>query len=98
MPDLIHVLDPTMPAPRLSRGLAPRVDTVNGKTVGLRVRWTRFEAFMDRFHELLQERYSPASVAWSNEELTRTRKGAKGSPGAETFFNSAECAVLGLAA
>lgn len=93
----IELLDPTMPVPARSRELAPRVDTPDGKTVGLRVRWTRFEVFMDRFEQLLQERYRPEGIIRLGQELTAYKAG-KASPRADEFFERADWAVLGLAA
>lgn len=97
MSKMIELLDPTMPGPTAARDLAPRVETVNGKTVGLRVRWTRYEVFMDRFEELLQERYEPEAIVRLGQELTAYKAG-KASPRADEFFERADWAVLGLAA
>ncbi len=53
----IEVLDPTMEGPKVRRKLAPRVESVDGRNVGLRIFWSRFDIFMKRFEELLRKRY-----------------------------------------
>lgn len=96
----IEFLDPTMSSSASAHELAPRVETVNGKTVGLRVQWTRFELFMDRFEELLQERYQPEGIVRISGKTAGKLmdKAGMASPRAEEFFQKADWAVLGLAA
>ena len=54
---MIEVLDPTMEGPKVNNKLAPLVDDINDKGVGLRIFWSRFDLFIKRFEELLRSRY-----------------------------------------
>lgn len=94
---LIEVMNPTMRPPRAAKGLAPRPETLNGKTAAFRVKWSRFEVFMDRFEELFRERFQPREIVKTNEELTRF-VAKKGSGKSEEFFSKADWAIMGLAA
>ncbi len=94
---LIEVLDPTEEGPKGARLLAPRLEDVNGKTVGFRMQWTRFDVFMDRFEELFRERFAPKEVlrltGMHSSYFTGTR--ARES---DEFTSQLDWAVVGLAA
>lgn len=59
---LIEVLDPTMEAPKTRRKLTPPLDSLEGKNVGFRIFWSRFDIFMRRFEELLRARHQVGEV------------------------------------
>lgn len=42
--------------------LAPVLKDVRGKAAGFRIQWSSFGIFMERFEELLRERYKPSTV------------------------------------
>lgn len=58
----MEVLDPTMEGPKLRRKMVPLLDSVDGKNVGFRIFWSRFDIFMRRFEELLRERFRVGEI------------------------------------
>lgn len=58
----IAVLDPVSEGSDEVLPLPPRLDSVKGKSIGVRVHWTRFDAFAQRVEEVLREKYGAAKT------------------------------------
>lgn len=111
---MIEVLDPTMEGPKVRRELAPLLSDVNGKNVGFRIFWSRFDVFMEWFEELLRERHSVGEVVRyyghmgdlvgaktdgaSEVMLGKNIDEAERRRLVKEFYDKSQWAVLGLAA
>lgn len=110
----IEVLDPTMEGPKVRRALAPLLSDVDGKNVGFRIFWSRFDVFMERFEELLREHYGVGDLVkfyGHMGDLTGGRTDGSSEPMVgkrideaerqrltKEFYDKSQWAVLGLAA
>ncbi len=97
MTSLVEILDPTEEGPKGARVLAPRINDPNGKTVGFRMQWPRFDVFMDRFEELFRERFAPQDVL----RLTAKHSSffsAERAKESDVFTSQVDWAIVGLAA
>lgn len=92
----IAVLDPTSEASGEALRLPPRLDSVRGKSIGVRVHWTRFDAFAERVEELLRQRYGAARTP-RIEGRAITMQPRRSSEWA-TWLAQSDAAIVGLAA
>ena len=63
----VDMLSPVAPPPKADRPLAPRLTSVDGKTVGYRIDWWNFEDFVERIQELLEQHAKPAGSRTLNK-------------------------------
>ena len=58
---VITALDPTMESPKLQKKLVPLLDNVDQTSVGIRISWSGFDTFMQRFEQLRISLGSPTN-------------------------------------
>lgn len=70
MPKTIEVLNPVAEVARLELTIAPRLESLNGKTVGLLDNSKpNFDIFLDRVAELIQERFQQVKIIRAQKAL-----------------------------
>lgn len=95
----MKVVSPVTELPRGGTKLAPPMDSLEGKTVGLddsRL-WLSFKPFLDRLGEVIQERYHPKAILRSERSFGE-RTPAVRSARLDQWAEQVDCAILGLAA
>ena len=96
---LTKVVSPVAELPKGASKLAPSVDSLEGKTIGLddSALWKNFAPFLDRLGDIIQERYHPkAIVSSARSPLDRTR--AEREARLSRWADEVDVAILGLAA
>lgn len=91
----IGFLDPTSDFPKTLKRLPPRLDSVRGKTIGIRVHWTRFDAYAERAEKLLAELYGAKTSRIEGRGITQIASRAQEWA---NWASQIDAAIVGLAA
>lgn len=91
----IGVLDPTSEPPKESKRIPPRFESLKGKTIGVRVHWTRFDSYAERMEELLREKHQATPLRIEGRGITQLAHRAQEW---ENWASQLDGAIVGLAA
>lgn len=90
------LLDPTSERPEEWSSLPKRLDTLEGKVIGFNVHWARYDEFVGRIEQIVQDSYGVAATLRS-EGRPIARDSAAEREWKE-WLERSDAAVLGLGA
>lgn len=96
---LMDVVSPVVEPPPKTNNV-PRLDSLKGKVLGLddSEKWFNFRPYLDRVSEIVQERYEPRAIVFTETGLVPFADRAEYEAKMGQWAQQVDCAILGLCA